>query len=108
MCGGDAVEGVEVTDRLRIAYVDERALLDFLRCWRGGNYVVLPVEPLIPPGCEIVRVWYSPERRAIAVMLSHPHFDPVPAGDPVPSLERFIEYEFLQRKPVSGVLTNEG
>lgn len=102
------MEGVQVTDRLRIAYVDERALLDFLRCWRGGQYVVLPVEHLIPPGCEIVRVWHSPERRAIAVMLSHPHFEPVPAGESVPSIERFIEYETLRRIPVSEALTNEG
>ena len=90
-----------MSDRLKIAYVDERALLGFLQCWRQGEFVSLPTGPQIPQGCEIVRVWHCPDRRALAVMLEHPHFPRVPDGEQPPSISQFVWYEALRRIPVA-------
>lgn len=71
--------------RERIIWIADRLMVDIFD-WRRPGYLRLPVLGNLPAGYEVVYAWHDPERKAVAFVLYHDSFDPVPEGYPTPAL----------------------
>lgn len=68
--------------REKLVYFDESILIHVLNwCNQPAGFKLrLPVCEAFPEGTRVLRVWASPERRAIGALVSHESFAVVPGG----------------------------
>lgn len=81
--------------REKVVYFDESMLIDVLNwCNQPAKFrLSLPVCETLPEGTRVLRVWASPERRAIGAIVSHESFEIVPDGCVSPEHPHWLSLE---------------
>lgn len=79
-------QGRQDERRVRIVYVREDLIVSILNAGRAGGpgMIAVPDFPELPEGFVVERARHCWEHRAFALIVSHPSFDVVPDGAPVP------------------------
>lgn len=93
-------------NRIRIVALPERLLLDVFNWWCEPLTVMLKIEhEQLPDGCRVISVHPNYATRSIDVVVSHETFDPVNAGERIPTFpawdvkEKMIRFDSVE-KPV--------
>jgi hypothetical protein len=83
---------MERSRRLRTYQIDTGDMVLFLN-WakRQPQYIAVPEMSGIPDGADVEWVYACPERRSIAVVVSHPSFPEVPDGEQIPFETGFMK-----------------
>ena len=84
--------------RLRIVLIPRSWLLEVLRAGVDRR-ISLPVESDVPSDSEIVEVHNHWERSALAVKVAHESFEPVPAGQMIPEVDRLVMFDTFKIVP---------
>ena len=71
--------------RYKRLLIEESLLLELLKCnTLNGKYIQVPVDSVIPEGCNVISVDKDLRCNCIQVILEHPSFDEVPEWKEIP------------------------